>query len=130
MERKRRREGGEKEEREGGGRGLEDDWVDVSVGEGDRLDLEDGAIESFTGPLDGVFLGDLVTTTDGCTCMFPLVNTGAWTREHHVKVHSVDPRRRVELHAEVDVLLDSKAKVACGSRGEVPCSEKQWVRSS
>jgi hypothetical protein len=44
--------------------------------------------------------------------MLAFLNTGARTREHDVEVHAVDARRGVELHAQVDVLLDAEAEVA------------------
>ena len=85
------------------------------MGEGDRLDLEHGAIQSFTDPLDSVFLGDQVATADFSLGMFALLHTTARTGEHDVEVHAVDAGGRVELHAEIDVLLDAEAEVACVS---------------
>ena len=42
-----------------------------------------------------------------------LEHTVARALEHDVEVHTVDAGRRVVLDAEIDVLLDAEAEVAC-----------------
>ena len=63
-------------------------------------------------PLHGFFLGHAVLGSD-TALLTPLVaDIEARAAQHHVEVHAVDANAGVVLDAQINVLLDAKAKVA------------------
>jgi hypothetical protein len=74
--------------------------------------LSDNGVEALLEPLDGVVAGDAVGGTDSALGAATADDT--LTRAGHaaVEVHTVDTDTRVILDSEIDVLVDTEAKVA------------------
>ena len=77
--------------------------------------LADNPRVSVLEPLDGISLGETVVDADAARGALALVDAHAGTLKDDVEVHAVDANLRIVLDAEVDVLLDAKAKVARGA---------------
>ena len=76
------------------------------------------ALKLLREPLHGLFLGDTVPVADGCLLHLAATNTEALALHDDIKVHAVDARARVVLETQINVFINSKAKVASGA--EVP----------
>lgn len=72
-------------------------------------------------PLDGILARHTVLCTNATRSALPSGDAVSRAGQHHVKVHAEDAHMRVVLDAQIDVLLDTKAKVA--TEAEVPSLE-------
>ena len=73
---------------------------------------ENGATELLSEPLLGLFLADHLEVTEGAGSCSASGNSLAGSGEDNVEVHSVDTSGGIVLNSEIDVLIDTKAKVA------------------
>lgn len=74
--------------------------------------LSDNGIEALLEPLDGVITGDAVGGTDSALGAAAADDTLTGAGHAAVEVHSVDTDTGVVLYSEIDVLVDTEAKVA------------------
>eukprot|EP01084_Bolivina_argentea_P303973 524907_1 len=87
----------------------------------DLLAREDDTVVGLLEPLDGVVARQAVGEANLAAAVLALGDAGARAAEDDEEVHAVNAGRRVVLEAEVNVLLDAKAKVA--ARAEVAVEE-------
>merc|ERR1711976_170891 len=63
-------------------------------------------------PLHGLFLvHPMLGANAGCP-LPPVGDVEAWSTQHYIEVHAIDTNVGIVLDAQVNVLLDSKTKVA------------------
>jgi len=73
---------------------------------------QDDAVEALLEPGHRVLLLDAVLEADSGLCVLALCDARTGTVHHDKEVHAKDTDGRVVPGAEIDVLLDAKAKVA------------------
>merc|ERR1719290_7389 len=73
---------------------------------------EDDAVVLLLEPLLGVGLGQPVGEANVASLLPPVQNVHAGSTQDNVEVHAVDADAGIVLDAQIDVLLDAKAKVA------------------
>merc|ERR550517_1238453 len=86
---------------------VEDDSRDLML-----LAVEDDSVVLGLEPLHGVLLGQPVGEPNSAGLAAPVTDVHAGSAHDHVEVHTVDSNAGIVLDAQVDVLLDTKPKVA------------------
>jgi hypothetical protein len=76
------------------------------------LRLNDGGLEGALDPFHGLGLGDAVLLADAALLVLAAGDAATRSRQDHIKVHAVNPDRRIVLDAEINVLLDTESEVA------------------
>ncbi len=74
---------------------------------------EDRAAELLDEPLFCFLLADLLEVAEAVGLDLAAADSLAGASQHHVEVHAENTRGRVVLKAEIDVLIDTEAEVAC-----------------
>jgi len=74
--------------------------------------VENNAIKSLDEPLFGILLVDTLTRANVVTAALATVHTVARALEHHVEIKTEDTNCRIVLHVEIDMLVNTKTKVA------------------
>jgi len=75
---------------------------------------EDDSIVLGLEPLHGVLLVEAVGRSDTSSLAAPVPNILTGAAQHHVEIHTVDANAGVVLDSQVNVLLNSKAKISVG----------------
>lgn len=62
-------------------------------------------------PFHGFLLRDSVLIADSALSSLPVRHTVARPGQHHIEIHAIDPNTWVILDSQVNMLLNSEAKV-------------------
>lgn len=107
--------------------GINDGFISVSnrvnarrASNGEKT-YQDDTIEPLLEPCHRILLFDTVLEANACLLLPPPGDASTRTAHHNVKVHAKDTNAGVVPRTEIDVLLDTKAKVA--RLGEVAAAE-------
>lgn len=74
--------------------------------------VEDGASELLNKPEFGIVFADALEFAHASSARLSLGHSVAGALQHDVEVHAENTRGRVVLNSEVDMLINSKSKVA------------------